>query len=59
VALIKISISTRLIAGDALRRRPLMYGLGIGRMNAQLTNLFNAVGWQSFPVPFYFRVESP
>jgi hypothetical protein len=44
---------------DALRRQPLMFGLGMGGMNAPLTNLFNAMGWQSFPVTFYFRVESP
>jgi hypothetical protein len=44
---------------DALQRQPLMYGLGMGGMNAPLTNLFNAMGWQSFPVPFHFRVESP
>ena len=44
---------------DALQRQPLMFGLGMGGMNAPLTNLFNAMEWQSFPVPFYFRVESP
>ncbi len=44
---------------DALQRQPLMFGLGMGGMNAPLTNLFNAMGWQSFPVPFHFRVESP
>ena len=43
---------------DALQRQPLMFGLGMGGMNAPLTNLFNAMEWQSFPVPFYFRVES-
>ncbi len=44
---------------DALQRQPLMFGLGMGGMNAPLTSLFNAMGWHSFPVPFHFRVESP
>lgn len=43
---------------DALRRQELMYGLGMGGMNAPLTSLFHAMGWKSFPVPFHFRVRS-
>lgn len=43
---------------DALQRQPLMYGLGMGGMNAPLTRLFTAMGWHSYPLGFYFKVCS-
>jgi hypothetical protein len=45
-------------AQDALRRQPLMYALGMGRLDAPLAKLLVAMEWVAFPVPFYFRVLS-
>jgi hypothetical protein len=41
---------------DALRRQPLLYGLGLGGMQEPLARLLAAMRWTLFPVPFYFRV---
>ena len=43
---------------DALQRQPLMYGLGMGGMNAPLTRLFTAMGWHSYPLGFHFKIRS-
>lgn len=41
---------------DALRREPLLFAVGLGGPNAQVTSLVRALGWQLQPVPFFFKV---
>ena len=44
---------------DAIRRQPLLYGLGIGGYDESLTRLLIAAGWATSCVPFFFRVVHP
>jgi hypothetical protein len=44
---------------DALKRQPLLYGLGIGGSREPLARLLKAAGWNLHAVPFYFRVVRP
>ncbi|NQU26233.1 MAG: hypothetical protein HQ567_33515 [Candidatus Nealsonbacteria bacterium] len=44
---------------DALRKSPLLYGLGMGGHHLAITRLFKAAGWLLFAVPFYFKVNHP
>lgn len=41
---------------DALRRQPLMFGFGMGGVNGSMTKLVSQMGWEAWPVPFYFKV---
>ncbi|MBU0985034.1 MAG: hypothetical protein KKA42_14265 [candidate division Zixibacteria bacterium] len=41
---------------DALRRRPLMYALGMGGVDQPMPKFLKAMRWTLRPVPFYFRV---
>jgi hypothetical protein len=41
---------------DALRRESLLFAVGLGGANAQATGLVRALGWQLYPVPFFFKV---
>jgi hypothetical protein len=41
---------------DALRRQPLLYGLGLGGMDKPLAQLLSAARWTLYPVPLYFKV---
>lgn len=41
---------------DALRRESLLFAVGLGGANAQVTSLVRALGWQLHPVPFFFKV---
>lgn len=44
---------------DALKRQPLLYGLGIGAPDEPLARLLNASGWNMVSVPFFFRIVRP
>ena len=44
---------------DAMRRQPLLFGLGMGGYGESLARLFAAAGWSMFSVPFYFRILRP
>jgi hypothetical protein len=41
---------------DALRRESLLFALGLGGNDAQVTGLVRALGWQLYQVPFFFKV---
>jgi hypothetical protein len=43
----------------AIRRQPLIYGLGIGGENEAIARLLRAAGWRVSTVPFFFRVIRP
>lgn len=44
---------------DALRRQPMLYGLGMGGYDRPLVRILAALGWRMFSVPFYFRPLHP
>jgi hypothetical protein len=44
---------------DALRRQPLLYGLGMGGFAEPVARLLAAAGWKICSVPFFFRVVHP
>jgi len=50
-------VGVRLIE-DAIRKQPLMYGLGIGSEDALITRLVLAKGWRLRAVPFFFKVRN-
>lgn len=41
---------------DALKRQPLLYGLGMGGYEESLPRMLAAMGWSMFSVPFYFKI---
>ena len=41
---------------DAMQREPLLFALGLGGSNTQVTGLVRALGWQLHSVPFFFKV---
>jgi len=41
---------------DALRKQPLLHGLGMGGNDEAITRLLRAAGWNLFSVPFFFRI---
>lgn len=43
---------------DALRRRPLLFGLGIGSLDASVTRIEQALGWRVQVIPFFYRVRN-
>ena len=44
---------------DAQKRKPLLYGLGMGGESQPSVRVMKAVGWSTVPIPFYFRVLRP
>ncbi len=45
------------LVSNATRRQPLLYGLGFGNLDAPVTQILFAMGWQlNRAVPFYFKV---
>nr|MBC8490401.1 hypothetical protein [Bacteroidota bacterium] len=44
---------------DSLKRQPLLYGLGIGGYEYPIYKIHKALGWCSFTIPFYFKVNHP
>jgi hypothetical protein len=47
------------ILADAIRRRPLLYALGMGSRRNTIARVLQALGWSLWPVPFYFRIVRP
>jgi hypothetical protein len=47
------------ILADAIRRRPLLYALGMGSRRNTIARVLGAFGWSLWNVPFYFRVAAP
>ena len=45
-----------MIHKEILRRYPLIYGLGVGSLDAPVARLMTGTGWSSRPVPFHFGV---
>jgi len=43
---------------DALRRSPLLFGLGIGGDDRPMAKILGAMGWTMRSVPFYFKVRN-
>lgn len=43
---------------DALRRSPMLFGLGIGGYEKPMAKICSALGWTMRAVPFYFKVEN-
>ncbi len=48
-----------LVLLDAIRKQPLLYGLGIGSYDEPLSKLLAASGWRLFSVPFFFSIVRP
>jgi hypothetical protein len=45
---------------SALKRQPLLYGLGMGRWDSgPLIGILTTLGWSVFWVPFYFKANHP
>ncbi|MBI4559141.1 MAG: hypothetical protein HY706_16270 [Candidatus Hydrogenedentes bacterium] len=44
---------------DALKRQPVMYGLGMGGFDQPIAKMLKAMGWTMFAVPFFFWVNHP
>lgn len=44
---------------EIVRRYPLLYGLGVGSLEAPVAKLMTGTGWASQPVPFHFAVLRP
>ncbi len=55
----RFSLIGPMLLRDALRRQPILFGLGIGGYDEAVSRLFLAAGWSMFPVPFFFRVVRP
>jgi hypothetical protein len=47
------------LAGDAVRRRPLLFCLGMGGLDNPLPRMLRGLGWSLFLVPFRFRLVRP
>jgi hypothetical protein len=47
------------ILSDALKRRPLLFALGMGSYRNTITRLLEALGWSMYSLPFFFRVIRP
>lgn len=48
-----------IVLKDAMKREPLMYGLGMGGWNLPIVRLLKATKWFLCEVPFYFQVIHP
>lgn len=44
---------------DALKRQPLLYGLGLGGKEEPIYKIYKALGWSIISIPFYFKVNHP
>ena len=52
------TLGAQLLA-HALKKRPLLFGLGIGSRDEAFAKLVLALGWKIEPVPFFFKVVQP
>jgi len=48
-----------LLLKDALRRQPLLFGLGMGARSEPVARLFGIFKWSLVDCPFFFRVHHP
>jgi hypothetical protein len=48
-----------LILKDALKRQPLLFGLGLGSYDEPITRMMKAARWSVVSCPFYFIVNRP
>ena len=53
-----VQMGVRLLL-DAQQKQPLLYGLGMGGYDEDVTRLLAAAGWNMFSVPFFFRIVRP
>jgi hypothetical protein len=55
----RYSLVAPMLLSDATRKQPLLYGLGIGTLEAAVTQLLFALGWRLHRVvPFFFKVKN-
>lgn len=47
------------LLSNALKRQPLLYGLGMGGYGQAITKLLKAMRWSMYTVPFLFKVKRP
>ncbi|PYV45148.1 MAG: hypothetical protein DMG06_03615 [Acidobacteria bacterium] len=47
-----------MLVSDALRRQPLLYGLGMGSFDAVITRMVQAMGFRLRVIPFFFKVRN-
>jgi hypothetical protein len=52
------AVGVRIVA-DALRKRPLLYALGMGSYRNTIVRVVRAMGWSLCSIPFYFRIVRP
>ncbi len=55
----EFSMTGLMIHKEIIRRYPLLYGLGVGSLDAPVAKLMTGTGWSSQPVPFHFAVLRP
>ena len=48
-----------LMLKDALKRQPLLFGLGGGSYDEPIARMLKAMKWSMFSCPFYFKVNHP
>ena len=48
-----------LMVKDALKRQPLLYGLGMGGENEAIVRMLKAMRWNIVSCPFYFKINHP
>jgi len=41
----------------AIKRQPLLYGLGVGSLQEPIARMFTALKWKCATIPFYFQIE--
>lgn len=49
----------RFMVVDALKRQPLLYGLGMGGEDEAIVRMLKAMKWSMVACPFYFKVNHP
>jgi hypothetical protein len=55
----RYSLVAPMLVSDATRKQPLLYGLGVGDLEAAVTRLLFAMGWRlNRAVPFFFKVKN-
>jgi hypothetical protein len=52
------ALVARELVQDAIRREPLLFGVGIQGLNAPLARLLGAMGWRLAVVPFHYKVAN-
>lgn len=52
----KYSLVAPAMLRDALKRQPLLFGLGMGGYQEPLPKMLKAMRWEMFSIPFYFKI---